>query len=126
VSETWAAFEPLGGTAFFERLVGAFYERVKADPVLLGLYPDPSDLAPAQWRLTWFFVQYWGGPVDYLEQRGHPRLRLRHAPFAIGPVERDHWLAAMAGAIDEVDPPAPVRTALWEYCTMAAEAMVNR
>jgi hemoglobin len=119
-------YDAVGGMAFFERLGAEFYRRVAADPVLLSLYPDPEDLGPAEERLTLFLAQYWGGPTTYSDRRGHPRLRMRHAPFAIGPRERDHWLAAMAAAIDAVDPEPPVRQALWDYATMAAEAMRNR
>ena len=107
-------YEAVGGMAFFERLVDRFYEGVAADPVLLRLYPEPEDLAPARHRLTLFLAQYWGGPSTYNDERGHPRLRMRHAPFAIGPEERDHWLVAMRAAIASMDPagagrPGPVR-----------------
>jgi len=90
-------FERVGGYAWFEALVGRFYAAVGADPVLRPLYPD--DLGPARDHLTGFLVQYWGGPSTYSEQRGHPRLRMRHARFAIGPAERDAWYAAMAAAV---------------------------
>ena len=119
-------YEAVGGMAFFERLVDRFYEGVAADPVLLCLYPEPEDLAPARHRLTLFLAQYWGGPSTYNDERGHPRLRMRHAPFAIGPEERDHWLVAMRAAIASMDPPEPVAQALYEYFDMAAESMRNR
>jgi len=119
-------YEAVGGMAFFERLVDRFYEGVAADPVLLHLYPEPEDLAPARHRLTLFLAQYWGGPSTYNDERGHPRLRMRHAPFAIGPRERDHWLVAMRAAIASVDPPEPVAQALHEYFDMAAESMRNQ
>jgi hemoglobin len=115
-----------GGMPFFERLVDAFYDRVERDAVLLALYPEPGDLRPARMRLRLFLAQYWGGPATYSEQRGHPRLRMRHAPFAIGEDARDRWLAAMGGAIDELDPPPPIAVPLREYFLMAAEAMRNR
>lgn len=115
-----------GGMAFFERLVDAFYDRVERDAVLLGLYPEPDDLGPARMRLRLFLAQYWGGPATYSELRGHPRLRMRHAPFAIGADARDRWLAAMDGAIAELDPPEPIAEALRDYFRMAAEAMRNR
>ena len=92
----------------------------------LRLYPEPEDLAPARHRLTLFLAQYWGGPSTYNDERGHPRLRMRHAPFAIGPEERDHWLVAMRAAIASMDPPEPVAQALYEYFDMAAESMRNR
>ena len=119
-------YEAVGGMAFFERLVDRFYEGVAADPVLLRLYPEPEDLGPARHRLTLFLAQYWGGPSTYNDERGHPRLRMRHAPFAIGPEERDHWLVAMRAAIASMDPPEPVAQALHEYFDMAAESMRNR
>ena len=119
-------YEAVGGMAFFERLVDRFYDGVAADPVLLRLYPEQEDLAPARHRLTLFLAQYWGGPSTYNDERGHPRLRMRHAPFAIGPEERDHWLTHMRVAIDAVDPEPDVRQALESYYEMAAESMRNR
>jgi hemoglobin len=117
-------YDNVGGMAFFERLGAAFYTRVAADPVVRVLYPD-DDLFPAQQRLVLFLAQYWGGPTTYSDARGHPRLRMRHALFAIGEVERDHWLAAMRGAIDEVDPPHGAAAPLLDYFESAAEAMRN-
>jgi hemoglobin len=111
--------------AFFDGLVGRFYARVASDPILRPLYPD-ADLAPAQRRLTLFFAQYWGGPRTYEAERGHPRLRMRHAPFAIGPVARDRWLVHMRAALAEVPPPPDVADELDAYLEMAAEAMRNR
>ncbi len=119
-------YEAAGGMAFFERLVDRFYEGVEADPILLPLYPEPGDLAGARRRLALFLAQYWGGPTTYNEERGHPRLRARHVPFAIGPAERDAWLRNMRAAIDWADPPAPVAARLRAYVEMAAEAMRNR
>ena len=117
-------YEVVGGMPFFERLVGRFYEGVASDDVLRPLYPDDLE-APAH-RLTLFLAQYWGGPTTYDDERGHPRLRMRHAPFAIGPAERDRWLVHMRAAVDETGPPEPARQALLEYFEMAAEAMRNR
>ena len=111
---------------FFTRLVDAFYDRVERDPVLLALYPDPDDLGPARVRLRLFLAQYWGGPATYSDERGHPRLRMRHQPFAIDDEARDRWLAAMRGAIDEINPSTPFANALTDYFTMAADAMRNR
>jgi len=124
--ETRSVYDAAGGMPFFEALVGAFYQGVEADPVLLRLYPDPTDLAPARRRLTLFLAQYWGGPSTYSDERGHPRLRARHFPFEIGPEERDHWLAAMRSAIDHADPPPEVRQELERYFGTAAEAMRNQ
>ncbi|HEY5905788.1 MAG TPA: globin [Actinomycetota bacterium] len=119
-------FESVGGLPFFEALVDRFYEGVAADPVLLALYPEPEDLAPARRRLTLFLAQYWGGPTTYSEERGHPRLRMRHAPFAIGSEERDRWLVHMREAVESLDPPADVAQALDDYFVMAAESMRNQ
>ncbi len=118
-------YQRAGGTPFFEALVGRFYAGVATDPVLRPIYPDP-DLAPAQRRLTMFLVQYWGGPTTYDDERGHPRLRMRHAPFAIGPVARDQWLVQMRAAISEMAPQPEVAAELERYFLAAAEAMRNR
>src|SRR5215813_8539473 len=83
--EETTVYEQAGGMPFFERLVDRFYDGVAGDPVLLALYPQPDDLGPARRRLTLFLAQYWGGPTTYSDERGHPRLRARHLPFAIGP-----------------------------------------
>ena len=119
-------FDAVGGMPFFERLVDAFYDGVAADPPLLALYPEPEDLRGARRRLTLFLAQYWGGPATYDEERGHPRLRMRHFPFPIGPDARDRWLRHMRAALDEADPPTDARRAFDEYFAMAAEAMRNR
>ena len=90
-------YERVGGAAWFEALVARFYDAVAADPVLRPIYPD--DLAPAREHLCGFLVQYWGGPTDYSDARGHPRLRMRHVNFSIGATERDAWFAHMAAAV---------------------------
>ena len=110
---------------FFEALVGRFYAAVADDPILRPIYPEP-DLAPAQRRLTLFLAQYWGGPSDYSDERGHPRLRMRHAPFSIGGEERDRWLVHMRAAVASLDPPADIERSLLDYFDMAAESMRNR
>ena len=102
VSEQESLYERAGGMAFFERLVDAFYDGVAGDEVLVRLYPDAPDLSDARHRLTLFLAQYWGGPTTYSEERGHPRLRLRHMRFPIGPAERDRWLHHMSAAVDAV------------------------
>ena len=119
-------YDQVGGMAFFERLVDRFYEGVADDPVLLPLYPEPHDLAPARRRLNLFLAQYWGGPSTYSDERGHPRLRMRHAPFSIGGEERDRWLVHMRAAVASLDPPADIERALLDYFDMAAESMRNR
>lgn len=119
-------YESVGGTPFFERLVDRFYEGVVTDEILLRLYPEPDDLTGARERLTLFLIQYWGGPTTYSDERGHPRLRQRHFPFTIGERERDHWLAHMQVAIDEVSPSDEIRTQLSEYVANAAAHLVNQ
>ena len=118
-------YDRAGGTPFFEALVGRFYDGVETDPDLRPVYPEP-DLAGARHRLTLFLIQYWGGPTTYDDERGHPRLRMRHAPFAIGPAERDRWLVHMRAAIADLAPPEDVAAELERYFSMAAEAMRNR
>ena len=118
-------YDRAGGTPFFEALVGSFYAAVAADPVLRAIYPE-ADLAAAERRLRLFLIQYWGGPRTYDDERGHPRLRMRHFPFAIGPAERDRWLVHMRAAIAATAPPPDVAAELERYFTMAAEAMRNR
>ena len=117
-------YEAVGGTPFFEALVERFYDGVEADDALRGLYPE--DLGPSRRHLALFLAQYWGGPEVYVVERGHPRLRMRHAPFAIGHEERDRWLHHMREAIAAVDPPSDVADALLGYLEMSAEAMRNR
>jgi hemoglobin len=119
-------YERVGGMAFFESLVDRFYVGVADDPVLLPLYPEPHDLASARRRLTLFLAQYWGGPSDYSDERGHPRLRMRHAPFSIGGEERDRWLVHMRAAVASLDPPPDIEQAMLDYFDMAAESMRNR
>lgn len=119
-------YEAVGGMSFFEALVDRFYEGVASDPALLSIYPQPEDLAPARRRLTLFLAQYWGGPTDYNDERGHPRLRMRHAPFAIGVEERDRWLVHMRAAIASLNPPEDIAKALVDYFDMAAEGMRNQ
>jgi hemoglobin len=114
-----------GGMPFFEELVDRFYAGVEADPILRQIYPEP-DLAGARHRLTLFLAQYWGGPATYDQERGHPRLRMRHAPFAIGPGERDRWLVHMRAAVAGMTPLPDVAADLERYFEMAAQAMRNR
>ena len=123
--EQTSLYERAGGTPFFETLVERFYEGVAMDPVLRPLYPE-ADLAGARHRLTLFLIQYWGGPRTYEQERGHPKLRMRHAPFTIGPAERDRWLVHMRAAILELAPAPDIAGELEEYMAMAAEAMRNR
>jgi hemoglobin len=126
VTDEISLYDAAGGMPFFESLVDRFYSGVASDPVLLAIYPEPGDLAGARHRLTLFLAQYWGGPRTYDAERGHPRLRMRHAPFAIGPVERDAWLAHMNASIDAAGAPTEIADRLRAYVEMAAEAMRNR
>ena len=122
---TLTLYDRVGGMPFFERLVDRFYDGVAADPILRPVYPE-QDLAGARHRLTLFLAQYWGGPRAYDAERGHPRLRMRHFPFAIGPAERDRWLVHMRAAIAAEAPPPAVADAFERYFDNAAEAMRNR
>ena len=114
----------VGGTATFARLVEEFYARVAEDDVLRPMYPE-SDLAPAAERLRMVLEQYWGGPTTYGELRGHPRLRLRHAPFPIDGVARDRWLTHMRAALETLELPPLAHAQVWDYLERAAHAMVN-
>jgi hemoglobin len=117
-------YDLIGGEPAFRKLVDEFYAGVASDPVLRPLYPG-EDLGPASERLRLFLMQYWGGPGTYSQQRGHPRLRMRHAPFRVGPRERDAWLRQMRRALDTLDLPAEHDTTLWQYLERAAFFMVN-
>jgi hemoglobin len=117
-------FELVGGQPFFDALVDRFYENVEANARLRALYPE--DLAPGKRSLALFLAQYWGGPPIYSEEKGHPRLRMRHASFAIDEAARDAWLAAMLAAVDANDAPEVAKVAMREYFDMASGAMINR
>ena len=117
-------YDAIGGAETFRKLVDAFYAGVAADPVLRPLYPE-ADLGPANDRLRMFLEQYWGGPGTYSEQRGHPRLRMRHAPYRVGPRERDAWLAHMRTAVDSLALDPAHEAVLWDYLERAAYSMVN-
>ncbi len=117
-------YDAVGGAATFRRLVHTFYRGVAEDPDLRALYPE-TDLTGAEDRLRMFLEQYWGGPRTYSEQRGHPRLRMRHAPFAVDKAAHDAWLRHMRGAVDELDLHPDAEKLLWDYLVMAAGSMVN-
>ncbi len=117
-------YEQVGGHATFVTLVDRFYEGVAADPVLRALYPE-EDLVPAAIRLRMFLEQYWGGPTTYSDQRGHPRLRMRHAPFKVNPDARDRWLAHMRVAVQSLGLAPVHESVLWDYMERAAWSMVN-
>ncbi|GAA1298208.1 globin [Planotetraspora silvatica] len=122
--QTDSFFEAVGGEETFQRLVHRFYEGVVEDPLLRPLYPE-DDLDGAEERLRMFLVQYWGGPNDYSQQRGHPRLRMRHAPFVIGEPQRDAWLKHMGDAVQTLDLPPEQEKRLWDYLVYAAHSMIN-
>ena len=117
-------YDSVGGHDTFVTLVRRFYEGVAADPPLRALYPE-EDLGAAETRLRMFLEQYWGGPTTYSEQRGHPRLRMRHAPFEVTPEMRDRWLTHMRAAVDALDLAPTQRDELWSYLERAAHFMVN-
>ena len=117
-------WQEVGGRPTFEKLVRAFYEGIKSDPVLLPMYPE-SDLEGAIQRLTGFLGQYWGGPGTYSQERGHPRLRMRHLPFKVNPDARDRWLLHMRAAVDTLGLSPLHEGMLWGYLERAAHAMVN-
>ena len=117
-------YEQFGGSEFFSALVADFYAGVAADDVLRPMYPE-DDLGPAEDRLRMFLEQYWGGPKTYGEQRGHPRLRMRHQPFAVTPTARDRWLEHMRVALDARRLPPDLDHEMWNYLYMTAAAMMN-
>jgi hemoglobin len=118
-------YEAVGGEETFRRMVHRFYQGVAEDPVLRPVYPA-QNLEPAEEHLALFLIQYWGGPSTYGELRGHPRLRMRHAPFRIGEAERDAWLHHMRVALDELALDQALDTELWDYLVMAAHSLVNQ
>ena len=122
--EAQTFYEEIGGFETFRRIVARFYEGVAGDEVLRPLYPE-EDLGPAEERFLLFLVQYWGGPTTYSERRGHPRLRMRHAPFPVDVDARDRWLTHFRAALDSVDLTPEQDAQFWAYVTHAATFMVN-
>ena len=122
---TTTFYEEIGGEETIRTIVHRFYAGVADDELLRPMYPE-EDLGPAEERFTLFLMQYWGGPTTYGDTRGHPRLRMRHAPFAIGIAERDAWLRHMRAAVDSLDLPESAAVMLWDYLEMAAHSMVNQ
>lgn len=117
-------FERAGGRPWFEKLVDRFYEGVEDDPVLRPLYPE--DLEPSKAHLTDFLIQYWGGPADYSDARGHPRLRMRHVNFSIGRAERDAWYSNMEAAVKAGGLSEPDENEMLDYFSTAATFLINR
>jgi hemoglobin len=122
--DTTNYYEAFGGQAFFADLVSQFYAQVATNEILRPMYPE-SDMKGAAQRLQMFLEQYWGGPTKYQEERGHPRLRMRHAGFHINPAAKDAWLECMRKAIDGVEMAPDHREKLWRYLEGAALHMVN-
>ena len=116
-------FEAVGGERYFVDLVNDFYDRVETDPVIRPLYP--ADLRPSIAHTALFLIQYWGGPGTYSETRGHPRLRMRHAPFVIGQLERDVWFKHMSSAVDASDAIDEAKVMMMGYFDHASTAMIN-
>jgi len=123
-SEANSLFEAVGGAPTFERIVERFYEGVATDPVLRPMYP--ADLTAGKRHLALFLMQYFGGPTTYSQERGHPRLRMRHVPFTIGQAERDAWMQHMTTAVDAENFPEPVHSAFMEYFNRAATFLINQ
>ncbi|MFF3015260.1 globin [Streptomyces sp. NPDC057939] len=117
-------YELVGGEDFFRRLVHRFYQGVAGDPLLRPMYPE-EDLGPAEERFALFLMQYWGGPTTYSDNRGHPRLRMRHAPFQVDAAAHDAWLKHMRVALDGMGLAPEHEAQLWRYLTYAAASMIN-
>ncbi len=117
-------YEAIGGHDTIKAIVDRFYAGVATDDILKPMYPE-DDLGPAAHRFTMFLEQYWGGPTTYSQQRGHPRLRMRHAPYAVTPQARDRWLLHFRAGLDSVSLPAELDAQFWTYVVNAGEAMIN-
>jgi hemoglobin len=124
VTQAQSFYQAVGGEETFRRIVARFYAEVASDEILRPLYPE-EDLGPAEERLRLFLIQYWGGPHTYSDNRGHPRLRMRHAPFQVGPLQKEAWLRCMRIAVDEAGLSEEHRAQLWNYLEMAANSLVN-
>lgn len=122
--EATTLFESVGGTATFERIVEHFYEGVATDSTLRPLYPD--DLTESKRHLALFLIQYFGGPATYSQERGHPRLRMRHLPFEIGVAERNAWMRHMETAVKAEQLPTTLEDTMLAYFERAATFMINR
>jgi hemoglobin len=122
--EETTLFDAIGGAATFERIVERFYQGVATDPVLRPLYPE--DLTESKRHLALFLMQYFGGPTTYSQERGHPRLRMRHLPFTIGQAERDAWMRHMKAAVEAEQLPAVIQGTLLDYFERVATFMMNR
>ncbi|MBF0580901.1 globin [Corynebacterium sp. ED61] len=120
-------YEAVGGEQTFRAIVHEFYKQVPEDDILGPMYPA-EDLDGAEDRLRWFLAQYWGGPQEFNEKRGHPRLRMRHAQFTIDEAGRDRWLQLMSNALEKISPeqlPNEYRAAIWEHMERVANMLIN-
>ena len=124
MTQSTTFYEAVGGEPTFRRLVAGFYRRVAIDPVLRPLYPE-ENLGPAEQRFALFLIQYWGGPSTYSDTRGHPRLRMRHAPFAVTPDAAQRWLVHFRDGLDAAGLTPEQDEQFWAYVTHAAQFMVN-
>lgn len=120
---TTTLFDHVGGQPFFDTLVDRFYAGVETDAPLRAMYPD--DLEPGKRALALFLGQYFGGPTAYSDEKGHPRLRMRHVNFRIGPAERDGWVKHMTAAVELADIDETTTTQMLDYFVMAAQHMIN-
>ncbi|WP_245579780.1 globin [Brevibacterium album] len=121
-----SVYAAVGGHETFAALVDAFYASAVEDAPFIAMYPEGTEIEGAKWRLCAFLEQYFGGPTTYSEQRGHPRLRMRHMPFAVTPEARDRWLHHMRGALDSIELPPMYDELMWDYFQRAAAAMINQ
>ncbi|WP_419923507.1 globin [Candidatus Poriferisodalis sp.] len=130
VEQPPTVFAAVGGQGFFDALVDRFYDAVEADELLRPMYPP--DMGPSRHRLAGFLAQYWGGPADYSAERGHPRLRMRHMPFAIGQAERDTWMRHMLASLEAAELPdgsklpADIASAMFSHFDNAATHLINK
>ena len=124
MNDEFSLYSLVGGDATFRRLVDSFYARIEVDEHLRSMFPD--DLEPGKERQYLFLIQFFGGPKRYNERRGHPRLRLRHSPFAIDAAARERWLLHMLAAIDEVGIEEPMRSNMRTYFESASAMLINR
>lgn len=122
--ETLSYYDEIGGEPTIRAIVDRFYAGVAEDPLLRPMYPE-EDLGPAADRFSLFLMQYWGGPTTYSERRGHPRLRMRHAPYAVTPSAAERWLVHFRAGLDEADLTPEQHARFWEYVTHAAQFMIN-
>ena len=116
-------FDAVGGTPWFIAMIDRFYDAVETDLLLRPMYPD--DLTESRQHMVLFLQQYWGGPTTYSDQRGHPRLRMRHAPFVITSAEKDAWLKHMLAAVRHGELHPEIEQKMVDYFEMAATHMIN-